>query len=60
MSAFWSGWIIILSVANILGCFWLIWWTMRRRTGEAAGGPTPGRPGEHHEHDQEDFHRHES
>jgi cytochrome c oxidase cbb3-type subunit 3 len=42
MSAFWSGWIIILSVANILGCFWLIWWTMRRRTGEAAQGDVTG------------------
>ena len=42
MSSFWSGWIIVLSVANILGCFWLIWWTMRRRAGEAAQGDVTG------------------
>lgn len=42
MSSFWSGWIIVLTVANILGCFWLIWWTMRRRSGEAAQGDVTG------------------
>jgi cytochrome c oxidase cbb3-type subunit 3 len=42
MSSFWSGWIIILTVANILGCFWLIWWTMRRRAGESAQGDVTG------------------
>ncbi|MCG8686146.1 MAG: hypothetical protein MI892_14805, partial [Desulfobacterales bacterium] len=42
MSSFWSGWIIVLTVANILGCFWLIWWTMRRRAGEAAQGDVTG------------------
>jgi len=42
MSEFWSGWIIVLTVANILGCFWLIWWTMRRRAGEAAQGDVTG------------------
>ncbi len=42
MSSFWSGWIIVLTVANILGCFWLIWWTMRRRTDEAAQGDVTG------------------
>ncbi|MCB1786107.1 MAG: cytochrome-c oxidase, cbb3-type subunit III [Chromatiaceae bacterium] len=42
MSSFWSGWIIILTVANILGCLWLVWWTMRGRAGEAAEGDVTG------------------
>lgn len=42
MSSFWSGWIIVLTVANILGCLWLIWWTMRRRAGESAQGDVTG------------------
>jgi len=42
MSEFWSGWIIVLTVGNILGCFWLIWWTMRGRAGEAAQGDVTG------------------
>jgi cytochrome c oxidase cbb3-type subunit 3 len=42
MSEFWSIWIIVLTVANILGCLWLIRWTMKRRTGEAAQGDVTG------------------
>lgn len=42
MSEFWSIWIIVLTVGNILGCLWLIRWTMRRRTGEAAQGDVTG------------------
>ena len=42
MSAFWSGWIIVLSALNILGCLWLIRWTMKKRAGEAAEGDTTG------------------
>jgi cytochrome c oxidase cbb3-type subunit 3 len=42
MSAFWQGWIIVLSVGNVLACFWLIWWTMRKRKGEAAQGDVTG------------------
>ncbi|MGB5451763.1 MAG: cytochrome-c oxidase, cbb3-type subunit III [Sedimenticolaceae bacterium] len=42
MSSFWSGWIIVLTVGNILGCFWLIWWTMRRRANESAQGDVTG------------------
>jgi cytochrome c oxidase cbb3-type subunit 3 len=42
MSQFWSLWIIILTVANILGCLWLIRWTMKRRAGEAAQGDVTG------------------
>jgi cytochrome c oxidase cbb3-type subunit 3 len=42
MSSFWSGWIIILTVGNILGCIWLVWWTMRRRADESAQGDVTG------------------
>lgn len=42
MSSFWSGWIIVLTVGNILACFWLIWWTMRRKSGESASGDVTG------------------
>ena len=42
MSSFWSGWIIVLTVGNILGCVWLIWWTMRRRAGESEQGDVTG------------------
>lgn len=42
MSSFWSIWIIVLTVANILGCFWLIRWTMKKRAGESAQGDVTG------------------
>lgn len=42
MSSFWSGWIIILSVGNILFCWWLIRWTMKSRPGEATEGDVTG------------------
>lgn len=42
MSSFWSSWIIVLTVGNILACLWLIWWTMRKRTGEAQAGDVTG------------------
>jgi cytochrome c oxidase cbb3-type subunit 3 len=42
MSAFWSGWIIVLSVGNIVACFWLIRWTMKKRAGEATSGDVTG------------------
>jgi cytochrome c oxidase cbb3-type subunit III len=42
MSDFWSIWIIVLTVLNILGCLWLIRWTMRSRPGEAAQGEVTG------------------
>jgi cytochrome c oxidase cbb3-type subunit III len=29
-----SWFVIIVTIANILACLWLIWWTARRRTGE--------------------------
>jgi len=42
MSSFWSGWIIVLTVANILACLWLIRWTMKKRSDEAATGDVTG------------------
>ena len=42
MSTFWSGWIIVLTSLNILGCWWLIRWTMKKRAGEAAQGDVTG------------------
>lgn len=42
MTSFWSGWIIVLTVANILGCWWLIRWTMKSRPGEATEGDVTG------------------
>jgi len=42
MSEFWSGWIIVLTVVNIVACFWLIWWTMRKRAGESTQGDVTG------------------
>jgi cytochrome c oxidase cbb3-type subunit 3 len=42
MSAFWQGWVIVLTAANIIFCFWLIWWTMKKRADEAATGDVTG------------------
>lgn len=42
MSTFWSGWIIVLTVGNILACIWLVWWTMRKRKDESASGDVTG------------------
>jgi cytochrome c oxidase cbb3-type subunit 3 len=42
MSSFWSGWIILIAMGNILACLWLIWWTMKKRAGEAATGDVTG------------------
>lgn len=42
MSDFWSVWIIVLTVGNILGCLWLVQWTMKRRAGEANQGDVTG------------------
>jgi cytochrome c oxidase cbb3-type subunit 3 len=40
MSAGWSWFVIILTVANILGCVWLLWWTRRMRGGNPEGETT--------------------
>ncbi|MCU7958730.1 MAG: cytochrome C oxidase Cbb3, partial [gamma proteobacterium symbiont of Bathyaustriella thionipta] len=42
MSAFWSWWIIILTVGNIAACVWLIRWTMKKRVNEASEGDVTG------------------
>ena len=42
MSEFWSIWIIVLTVANVLGCWWLVRWTMKKRAGESAQGDVTG------------------
>jgi cytochrome c oxidase cbb3-type subunit 3 len=41
MSAGWSWFVIVLTVANILGCLWLLWWTRRPR-GDKPEGETTG------------------
>ena len=40
MSSFWSGWIIVLTVANIIGAVWLLWMTSRTSPGEKASDTT--------------------
>jgi cytochrome c oxidase cbb3-type subunit 3 len=40
MSSFWSGWIIVLTVANIVGALWLLWMTSRTSPGEKASDTT--------------------
>jgi cytochrome c oxidase cbb3-type subunit III len=40
MSSFWSGWIILLTAANIFGAVWLLWITSRTRPGEKASDTT--------------------
>ena len=42
MSTNWSWYIIILTVANIVACLWLIRWNSKRRIGEATEGDTTG------------------
>lgn len=42
MSSFWSGWILILSVGNLLACLWLVWWSVKKRPGEANAGDVTG------------------
>lgn len=41
-SDFWSWWVIVLTVGNILGCWWLIRWTSKPQHGEAATGDVTG------------------
>ncbi|MGD8429371.1 MAG: cytochrome-c oxidase, cbb3-type subunit III [Ectothiorhodospiraceae bacterium] len=42
MSSFWSWFIIVLVVANIAACWWLIRWTAKPRPGEGAATDTTG------------------
>jgi cytochrome c oxidase cbb3-type subunit 3 len=41
-SDFWSWWIIGLTLANILACWWLVSWSSKKRPGEAAVGDVTG------------------
>ena len=41
-SNFWSLWIIVLTVGNILACWWLIRWSSKKRPGEAEVGDVTG------------------
>jgi len=41
-SSFWGIWITVLTVGNILACWWLIRWTSKPRQGEATVGDTTG------------------
>ena len=42
MSNFWSVFITVLALANIVGCFLLIRWTAKPRPGEASADETTG------------------
>jgi len=41
VSPAWSWFVIVFTVANILGCVWLLWWTRRMR-GDKPEGETTG------------------
>ncbi len=41
-SNFWNIWIIVLTVGNILACWWLVSWTSKPTAGEAATGDITG------------------
>lgn len=38
MSSFWSGWITFISLLNIFGCLWLLWWTRQTSDDDVAEG----------------------
>lgn len=42
MSTFWHWWVVVLTLANIAGIYWLIRWTSKKRPGEAAEGAETG------------------
>ncbi len=42
MSSFWSWFVAILTVGNILACYWLIKWASKPQPGEAATGDVTG------------------
>jgi len=41
-SNFWNIWIIVLTLGNILACWWLIRWTSKHKEDETAAGDTTG------------------
>ncbi len=42
MSTFWSWYVAILTIANIVGCWWLIKWATKTHSGEAKEGDVTG------------------
>ena len=42
MSTFWSLWIIILTVGNIIACYWLVWWATKPHHTAAKEGDVTG------------------
>ena len=42
MTTFWHWWIVILTLANIAGIYWLIRWTSKKRYGEVPEGAEMG------------------
>ncbi len=42
MSSFWSWFVAVISLGMIFACYWLIKWTTKRRSGEAAEGDVTG------------------
>jgi cytochrome c oxidase cbb3-type subunit 3 len=42
MSAFWTGFIVVLTLGNIAACWWLIRWTAKPRPNESASHETTG------------------
>lgn len=41
-SEFWNWWVILITLANILACWWLIAWTSKKQVGESASGEATG------------------
>ncbi|MDZ7661589.1 MAG: cbb3-type cytochrome c oxidase N-terminal domain-containing protein [Thiohalophilus sp.] len=42
MSSFWSWFVAVISLGMIFACYWLIKWTTKSRSGEAAEGDVTG------------------
>jgi cytochrome c oxidase cbb3-type subunit 3 len=42
MSNFWSWYIALITLGNIVACYWLIRWASKKRSGEAAQGAVTG------------------
>ncbi|MFN2309851.1 MAG: cytochrome-c oxidase, cbb3-type subunit III [Gammaproteobacteria bacterium] len=41
-SEFWTWWVILLTVGNILACWWLIAWASKKHAGDPASGAPTG------------------
>jgi cytochrome c oxidase cbb3-type subunit 3 len=42
VTAGWSWYVAVLTIANILACLWLLWWTRRKRDDDKPEGETTG------------------